>query len=113
MKPYFKLMRSGPQFYFVLRAANHRVILTSERYTTEQSALKGIEAVRKNVGEEHGFSRKLAVNGEPMFNVVARNGEIVGTSETYRSVASREKGIASVLANAPIAPLRNAVRRPD
>lgn len=109
-RPYFKLMRSGPQFYFVLRAANHRIILTSERYTTEASALKGIEAVRRSAAQERGFARKVAGNGEPMFNLVARNGEVVGTSETYRSAAGREKGIASVAANAGIAPLRNALR---
>lgn len=109
-RPYFKLMRSGPQFYFVLRAANHRVILTSERYASEASALKGIESVRRDAVHAHGFDRRIAGNGETMFNLVARNGEIVGTSETYRSVASREKGIASVVANAAIAPLRNAVR---
>lgn len=111
MKPYFKLMRSGPQFYFVLRAANHRIILTSERYTTQASALKGIEAVRSSVRRPNGFARKVARNGQAMFNLVARNGEIVGTSETYRSVGSREKGIASVLANAGIAAVHNLAKQ--
>jgi len=105
MKAYFKLSRSGTQFHFVLRAPNHRTILSSERYTTEAAALKGIEAVRKCAASEDGFARRLARNGEPMFNLVARNGEVVGTSETYRSMASREKGIASVMANAGRAPV--------
>lgn len=100
MKAYFKLSRSGAQFHFVLRAPNHRTILSSERYTTAPAALKGIEAVRRSAASERGFVRKLARNGEPMFNLVARNGEVVGSSETYRSVAAREKGIASVMANA-------------
>lgn len=106
MKAYFKLSRSGPQFHFVLRAPNHRTILSSERYTSQAAALKGIEAVRRSAASERGFVRAVARNGEPMFNVVARNGEIVGTSETYRSVASREKGIASVMLNASQAPVR-------
>ncbi len=110
MSAYFKLSRSGQQFHFVLRAANHRTILNSERYTSVASALKGIEAVRKAVLRERGFVRKLARNGEPMFNVVAKNGEVVGSSETYRSAAAREKGIASVLVNAVLAPVRNSVR---
>lgn len=110
MKPYFKLMHSGKQFYFVLCAANHRVILTSERYSTQASALKGVEAVRRSVHRANGFTRKIARNGEPMFNLVARNGEIVGTSETYRSVAACENGIASVIRNAGLAPVRNLVR---
>ena len=110
MKSYFKLMRSGGQFYFILCAPNHRTILTSERYVTVESALKGIEAVRTSVTREQGVVRKTARNGEPMFNVVARNGEIVGTSETYRRATSCEKGIASVLAHAGLAPVRNKVK---
>ncbi|MDG2525154.1 YegP family protein [Stenotrophomonas sp. HITSZ_GD] len=109
MNAYFKLSRSGPQFHFVLRAPNHRTILSSERYTTQAAALKGIEAVRRSAVAERGIVRTLARNGEPMFNVVAKNGEIVGTSETYRTAASREKGIASVVLNAPQAPLRHPV----
>lgn len=110
MKAYFKLMRSGNQFHFALCAANHRIILASERYTTAASALKGIEAVRASVQRDNGVVRKMARNGEPMFNLVARNGEIVGTSETYRRAASCERGIASVLANAGTAPVRNMVK---
>lgn len=107
MKPYFKLMRSGSQFHFALCASNHRKILASERYTTVASALKGIEAVRTSVKRENGFARKTARNGEPMFNLVARNGEIVGTSETYRRTASCEKCIALVRRSAGTAPVRN------
>jgi uncharacterized protein YegP (UPF0339 family) len=40
-----KTAQSG-QFYFVLRAANHQVIGTSEMYTTEKSRQNGIEAVK-------------------------------------------------------------------
>lgn len=109
MKPYFKLMRSGIQFHFVLCAANHRTILIGERYTAVASALKGIEAVRDVARRGGGIVRKNALNGEPMFNLVARNGEVVGTSETYRRTASREKGLASVLASAATAPVHNLV----
>lgn len=110
MKPYFKLMRSGSQFHFALCASNHRTILASERYTTVAGALKGIEAVRTVATRGDGIVRKVALNGEPMFNLVARNGEVVGTSEAYRRVNSREKGLASVLASAPDAPVRSLVR---
>ncbi len=57
-----------------------------------------------------GIVRKVALNGEPMFNLVARNGEVVGTSETYRRVSSREKGLAAVLVNAPGAAVRSLVK---
>ena len=40
-----KTAKNG-QFYFVLRAANHQVIGTSEMYTTEKNRQNGIEAVK-------------------------------------------------------------------
>jgi uncharacterized protein YegP (UPF0339 family) len=36
-----------------------------------------------------------------MFNLKATNGQVIGTSESYSSEAARDKGIASVKANAP------------
>ena len=36
-----------------------------------------------------------------MFNLRARNGQVIGTSETYESAKSRDNGIASVAKNAP------------
>ena len=35
------------------------------------------------------------------FNLLAGNGQVIGTSEMYESVASRENGIESVKKNAP------------
>jgi uncharacterized protein YegP (UPF0339 family) len=37
------------QFYFLFRAANGQVLVTSETYTTKQSALNGIEALRASI----------------------------------------------------------------
>ena len=41
------------------------------------------------------------------FNLKAGNGEIIATSEIYKSEASCKKGIASVAKNAPIAALED------
>ena len=35
------------------------------------------------------------------FNLLAGNGQVIGSSEMYESEASRNNGIASVKANAP------------
>lgn len=34
--------------------------------------------------------------GDPHFNLIATNGQIIGTSETYKSLASCKNGIAAV-----------------
>ena len=47
------------------------------------------------------FIIKQAKSG-PMFNLKARNGEIIGTSEIYSSVDACKNGIASVQKNAPV-----------
>ena len=44
---YYELNRSkDDQFYFNLKAANHKVIATSEMYKTKSAAHSGIEGVR-------------------------------------------------------------------
>jgi uncharacterized protein YegP (UPF0339 family) len=38
-----------------------------------------------------------------MFNLKSTNGQVIGTSELYESVAARDNGIESVKTNAPSA----------
>ena len=42
-----------------------------------------------------------------MFNLKAGNGEIIATSEVYTTVSACLKGVASVVRNAPVAPVEN------
>lgn len=48
---YFELKKStkdtAQPYYFVLKAANHEIIASSEMYSTKQAALKGIASVQK------------------------------------------------------------------
>ncbi|WP_299221867.1 YegP family protein [uncultured Aquimarina sp.] len=46
-------------------------------------------------------------NGEFQFNLHAGNGEIIATSEGYTSKQNCEKGIDSVVKNAPIAEIED------
>ena len=61
----------------------------------------GIESVKRNAPEDARYDRKEAKNGAPYFNLKATNGQVIGTSEMYSSVAARENGIESVKKNAP------------
>ena len=92
---------SNGQFYFRLQAGNGETLLVSEMYVAKASAENGIVSVKTNAPEDGRYERKVAKNGQPMFNLKAANSQIIGTSETYSSEAAREKGIASVKANAP------------
>jgi len=100
---------------FDLKAGNGEVIATSEVYTTEKACLNGVESVRNNcVGEVEdqtveNFEQKkhpkfelyTDKSGEFRFRLKAKNGEIIATSEGYKSKASALNGIESVKKNAP------------
>jgi uncharacterized protein YegP (UPF0339 family) len=94
---------SGGRFMFNLKAANGKVILTSESYQTKQGAQGGIASVRQNAPQDERYERKTAADGQPSFVLKAANGEPIGSSERYSSIAARENGIESVKRNGPIA----------
>ncbi|MFA9187587.1 YegP family protein [Flavobacterium magnesitis] len=93
--------RSNGEFQFNLKANNGQPILASEGYTTKSACENGIESVKRNSQDENKFDRKTSSNGKPYFNLKATNGQIIGTSEMYESIAARDNGIASVKSNAP------------
>jgi len=102
----FVLERSINQFVFNLKAAgNFETILTSERYTQKAGATNGIQAVRDNAAIDARYERKSSSAHQPYFVLKAGNGEVIGTSEMYSSVAARDNGIAAVNSSAPSASL--------
>ena len=106
------------EFTFNLKASNGEVILTaSETYTTMTACENGIASVKKNSGvhvedqtrDEKQTHPKYELYkdkaGEFRFRLKASNGEIIGKSEGYKAKASAKKGIASIMKNAPEAPI--------
>ena len=97
--------RKNGEFQFNLKASNGQVILTSQGYKTKASCLNGVESVKKNSQDEKRFDKKVATNGKPYFNLMATNGQVIGTSQMYANEANMNNGIASVMKNAPEAPI--------
>ena len=93
--------RKNGEFQFNLKATNGQVILTSEGYKTKASCLNGVESVKKNSQDEKRFDIKEASNGKPYFNLMAGNGQIIGSSQMYANETNMKNGIASVMKNAP------------
>jgi uncharacterized protein len=89
------------QFYFKLKAGNGEVILTSEGYVAHGGATNGIASVKENAVIDSHFEQKEAKNGEFYFVLKARNGQVIGVSEMYKTKAGCDNGIASVQENAP------------
>ena len=111
----FAVKETATGFKFDLKAGNGETIATSEVYSTKAACLKGVDSVKANcVGEiedqtvenveakKHPkFEMYLDKAGEFRFRLKAKNGEVIATSEGYKSKASCENGIASVKKNAP------------
>ncbi|MCQ2178010.1 MAG: YegP family protein [Bacteroidales bacterium] len=97
--------RKNGEFQFNLKATNGQVILTSEGYTTRTACLNGVESVKKNAAVEGRYEVKVAENGKPFFNLKASNGQVIGASQMYSSERTMKAGIASVMKNAPEAPV--------
>ena len=93
--------RKNEEFQFNLKATNGQIILTSEGYTTKAACSNGIESVKKNSQEEKRFEVLESKNGKHYFNLKATNGQIIGTSQMYESLAGCQNGVQSVMNNAP------------
>jgi len=111
----FVLKQTKTGYKFDLKASNGEVIASSEVYTSEAACRKGIASVKNcAAGEvedqtEEGFAvlkhPKFEVYadkaGEFRFRLKARNGQIIATSEGYKTKASCLNGVESVKKNAP------------
>jgi len=93
--------RKNGEFQFDLKASNGQVILTSEGYTTKAACLNGVESVKKNAAVDRHFETITGKSGKPHFVLKASNGQIIGVSEVYETLASCNNGIESVKKNAP------------
>jgi len=84
-----------------LKAGNGEIILASQGYASKAGAQIGIESVRKNCTDVKNFRVSQTRNKKHNFSLVARNGQIVGTSQTYVKEASCKAGVQSVKRSAP------------
>lgn len=91
------------KFMFNLKAGNGEVILTSESYDTKKNAENGIASVKANAPNAASFEMKKAKDGQTYFVLLAKNKQVIGKSEMYKSEAGAKRGVASVQKNAGVA----------
>jgi uncharacterized protein YegP (UPF0339 family) len=89
-------LNSKNEYYFKLKAANGEIILVSESYKNRQGCDNGIQSVRDNASLEENFDIRISSDKKRYFVLKAKNGEIIGTSETYNSISGAVNGIESV-----------------
>lgn len=110
----FVIRQVGSGVKFDLKAANGQTVLSSEVYESEAACASGIASVEKNApkakiadltAEEKAVTNpKFEVyrdkSGSFRFRLKARNGQIIGISDSYTTKAGCLAGIESVRQNA-------------
>ncbi len=102
MKGKFEIYKDkAGEFRFRLKASNGQNIFASQGYKKKSGCINGIESVKKNAQIENRFQKIETKAGKFAFNLIAANQQVIGTSQQYSSSSSRDKGIKSVMKNAP------------
>ena len=86
---------------FRLKAKNGENIISSQAYASRSTCMKGVKSVAKNSLSKDNFKSKENKAGKWNFNLVAANNKIIATSQSYADRSSMNKGIKSVMTNAP------------
>lgn len=98
----FQTFQGGDdRWYFNLYARNGEVVLSSEGYSSEEAALNGTFLVSFHAADARAYDIREAVNGEFYFNVLAANGEVIATSETYVSESNAKRAADAIVALVP------------
>lgn len=112
--PKFQIFRGDDdQYYFRLIALNGEIILHSEGYVGKAGCKNGIASVKENTLINARYRRKTSADGQHYFNLVAANGEELGTSEMYSTADARDNGIVAVKRTAPLAHVEDTTRPAD
>ncbi len=80
------------QVYFDLVAPNGKNMLRSEGYVSQSNARRGMQAVVDNGANAAAYRVKSTTSGEFYFDLVARNGETISSSDSYTTKSSAERG---------------------
>lgn len=97
----FEIIKSKKGYHFNLKAANHRVVLTSENYKSLSGSEIGVASVMANAKNRSSFRENVSIDDKDYFTLCASNGEVIGMSQMYKSENGMYNGIQSVMNNAP------------
>lgn len=112
MKGYYQLIEGHDGgFMFALRAGNHETILESRVYWSRQAALDAVAAVRLCSQDTALYVRHEAADGNHYFELLDKEGQVLGRSVGCASRAGLQAGMGSVQRNGPSETFRGLVRR--
>ncbi len=94
----FEIYKSekNEQHYFRLKASNGEIVLNSQGYKDVAGARNGVESVKNHAGDPSNFESLESSDGKTYFNLKAKNNQIIGSSQMYKTVSGRDNGINAV-----------------
>lgn len=84
------------EYRFRLKAGNGETILTSEGYSGRSAAINGVQSVQDNCGDVSCFEKQSTKTGRYRFDLKARNHQVIGSSQNYKTRSGRDNGIGAV-----------------
>lgn len=90
----FKTKNGG--YTFRVLGTNGAIVLSSDVYLTKEECMNSLKRVQIAAQEDSNFERTSHSNGYVSFTLKTHNGQILGRSEMYASMAGRENGIELV-----------------
>ncbi len=82
------------QWYFNVKAGNHKILLTSESYTTRTGAITGALSVLENGVDPAQYAVNKTATGYNV-HLKARNGESIAFTEVYVSKSNATRAVSA------------------
>ncbi len=93
----FQLYKEDAKSFFVkLLASNGQVLLVSQRYASKQSAMNGVESIKKAISNQN-FTIEKDKQNRYQFNIYTVNKQLLISGESYPQKANCLKSIQSVI----------------
>lgn len=84
------------EFRFRLKSSNGQTVLTSEGYKAKAGAKNGIQSVQDNAASADRFEKTETPSGGFRFSMTAKNRQVIGQSQNYKSASARDNGVEAV-----------------
>ncbi|MBN2540890.1 MAG: DUF1508 domain-containing protein [Bacilli bacterium] len=93
----FEIIKEGTKDFFVrLLASNGQVLLVSQRYSSKQTAVNGLETIQ-NAIDQQSFTIYKDKQNRYQYNLYSANSQLIVSGETYSSKSNCLSAIQSVL----------------
>ncbi|NOQ72216.1 MAG: DUF1508 domain-containing protein [Crocinitomix sp.] len=94
---FIKFKDSDGKWRFRFVNKGNDILLKSEAYNSTSGRTTGIKSVLNNGITYANYDLLTAVDGKFYYNLVAQNGEIIGTSNLYETIAERDDALEQLV----------------